>query len=403
MSGLVLVVNSGSSSVKFQLFDMADRSAIATGLVERIGESTGRATLRETRIDGQSHATESHDPFASHADALAYVRQVVVRILDARSPQTLVGIGHRVVHGGDFFSGPAVVDATVAKHIRELIPLAPLHNGPNLLGIEEAGKVWRAVPQVAVFDTAFHQTLPPAAYRYAVPAAWYGQHRLRRYGFHGTSHGYVTKRAAESLQIPLENFNAITLHLGNGASAAAIRGGKCVDTSMGLTPLEGLVMGTRCGDIDPAAHFFLAREAGLSLTQLESLMNKESGLKGLCGVNDMRAVLEKRESGDENARLAIDVFVHRIKHYVGAYLAVLGRADALIFTAGVGEHAPLIRELACAGLEGLGIELNPEANHAKSSGLRDVATERSRTRVLVVPTNEELEIAEQTLACVQAR
>jgi acetate kinase len=301
-----------------------------------------------------------------------------------------------VVHGGETFRHPAVIDDEVIAAIRKSVPLAPLHNPPNLTGIEVGRAIFPDIPQVAVFDTAFHQTLPAEAFLYAVPVELYEKHKVRRYGFHGTSHAYVAGRAAEHLGRPLEELNLITVHLGNGASMAAVRGGTCVDTTMGLTPLAGLVMGTRCGDIDPALPVFLADHLGMSLREIDDLLNRKSGMKGLCGMNDMREILAKRDGGDLEADRAVQVYTYRVKKYIGAFIAVLGRLDALVFTAGVGENSPEIRELCCRGLEGLGIVIDVLKNGESRGDARDVGTKSGGARVLVVPTNEELRIAQET-------
>ena len=276
-----------------------------------------------------------------------------------------------------------------------MIPLAPLHNPANLIGIEVARDRRPDVPQVAVFDTAFHQSMPPSAFHYALPKELYTEHHVRRYGFHGTSHHYVAKRAAEHLDRPLDTVNLITLHLGNGASAAAVRKGKSIDTSMGMTPLEGLVMGTRCGDIDPAIHFYLGRKTGRTNEELEKMFNQESGLKGICGANDMREIIRLACSGDEHAQLAIDIYCYRIRKYIGAYSAVLGQVDAMVFTGGIGENAALIRKHCCEDLDRLGIVLNDRKNDDCSGELSEIQGEKSPVRILVIPTDEELEIAHQ--------
>jgi acetate kinase len=314
------------------------------------------------------------------------------------SGDAIAAVGHRVVHGGARFFAPTLVTEQVERDIDELAEYAPLHNPANLAGIRAAAAAFPHAPQVAVFDTAFHQTMPPAAYTYAIDAAVAAKHRIRRYGFHGTSHKYVSERAAAYLGIELESSRIIVLHLGNGASACAVRGGESVDTSMGFTPLQGLVMGTRSGDLDPAVVFQLARFGGLGLDELDELLNKKSGMLGLTGTADLRDVITAAESGDETARTALEVYTHRIKHYIGAYLAVLGGADAIVFTAGVGENAAAVRAGALAGLEGLGIELDPEANGQRSREERTISTPGSRIPVLVIPTDEELEIARQTVA-----
>ena len=297
--------------------------------------------------------------------------------------------------------GPRIIDETVIAEILKNAPLAPLHNPPNLTGIRVAQAIFPEAPQVAVFDTAFHQTLPRYAYIYALPYDLYEKHRVRRYGFHGTSHAYVAERAAEYLNRPLCELNLITLHLGNGASMAAIQNGRCVDTSMGLTPLEGLVMGTRSGDMDPAIPFFLANHLNLSLNDIDQILNKESGLKGICGANDMRVVLDRAAKGDDLAGLALEVYTYRIKKYIGAYAAVLGRLDALIFTGGIGENAPAVRELCCKDLTCLNIEIDPDKNHQPNDGPRQISPSHAGVKVLVVPTNEELKIARETLKVVK--
>jgi acetate kinase len=394
----VLVLNSGSSSIKYQVFDH-DLTVLATGLLERIGEPQGRATHRIVADDRDLVVDE---PIADHEVGFARL----VAVLEEAGVGTELGaIGHRVVHGGDEFVAPTVIDAAVMDRIRAQVPLAPLHNPANLTGIEVATRLRPELPQVAVFDTAFHGTLPPHAYRYAVPAELHRDHGVRRYGFHGTSHAYVARRAAEHLGRPIDELKLITLHLGNGASATAIDGGRSVETSMGLSPLEGLVMGTRSGDIDPAVIFHLIRQAGMSPAEVETLLNRASGMKGLCGENDLRTVADRAEAGDEDAQLALDVYCHRIRKYVGAYTAVLGGLDALVFTAGVGENADGIRAQVCRDLEVLGIELDPGRNAGAraadaTDGVVAVHAEGSRAAVLVVATDEEREIAESTLAAV---
>jgi len=311
-----------------------------------------------------------------------------------------VAVGHRVVHGGEEFYRPTQIDDAVLATVKRLAPLAPLHNPANIAGIEVARAAFPKTPQVAVFDTAFHHTLPPVAYRYALPHETYQQHGVRRYGFHGTSHQFVAKQVAAHLERPLARLNAIVLHLGNGASAAAIENGRSVDTSMGLTPLEGLIMGTRSGDIDPAIVFHLARQAGMELEEIDRLLNRESGLRGICGDNDMREVERRAAAGDEQAELAVAMFAYRIKKYLGAYMAVLGRVDAIAFTAGIGENSPTVRARCLAGLEPLGVELDEGRNTAGRGACYEIQADTSGVKVLVVATDEELEIAEQTLACL---
>jgi acetate kinase len=375
----VLVLNSGSSSLKYQLIDMADHTRLASGLVERIGE--GAVPDHAAALD-------------SVADRLA------ADGMGLDSPE-LAAIGHRVVHGGTRFTAPTLITDEVVQAVRELIPLAPLHNPANITGIETARRLRPDLPQVAVFDTAFHATLPESAARYAIDTATADRWSVRRYGFHGTSHQYVSRRTAELLGKSPELVNVIVLHLGNGASASAVAGGVCVDTSMGLTPLEGLVMGTRSGDLDPAILLHLHRVGGLSVDEIDDLLNRRSGLVGLCGDNDMREIDRRIAVGDEQARLAFDIYVHRLRKYVGAYYAVLGRVDAVVFTAGVGENAVSVRVAAMSGLESLGIELDRTLNAARSHEPRLVSAGGSRVAVAVVPTDEELEIAGQTFEMVE--
>lgn len=393
----ILVLNSGSSSLKYQLFDMADGAVVTAGSIERIAEE--RTQLRHRwRNDGGMDEFVRDIAAPDHRAAFAAIA-AAMRETGVMDDIARVGaIGHRVVHGGERFRAPARIDADVVGAIRALIPLAPLHNPANLLGIELCLELFPAVPQVAVFDTAFHQTMPPHACHYALPHALYSDHAVRRYGFHGTSHAYVARRAAQHLASPLGQLNLITLHLGNGASAAAVQGGRCIDTSMGMTPLEGLVMGTRCGDIDPALAFYIGSTTGLDPAGVETLLNKESGLKGLCGANDMREVLQRMDSGDAQARLAFEVYCYRIRKYIGAYTAALGRVDAIVFTAGIGENAAAVRAQSCAGLTAFGVRLDPRRNATVSGDAAEIHADDSAVKLLVVRTNEELEIAEQTRA-----
>lgn len=391
----VLVVNSGSSSLKYQLIDAESEAALASGLVERIGEPsgglrhTGPRGLRETTLEIPDHTAAFRamlDAFRAEGPSL--------------EEHPLAAVGHRVVHGGKRFFEPTIVTPLVEINIEDLADLAPLHNPANLQGIRAARAAFPDVAHVAVFDTAFHQTLAPEAYTYAIDAVLADRHRVRRYGFHGTSHKYVSGAAAEFLDRPLSELKQIVLHLGNGASACAIDGGRSVDTSMGMTPLEGLVMGTRSGDLDPAVLIHLARRAGLGIDDLDELLNRRSGLLGLAGKGDMRDVRDAAEAGDAAARLALDTTIHRLRHYVGAYTAVLGGLDVLTFTAGVGENDVRLRAEVCAGLEVLGIRVDPERNASGSRVARTISADDSRVAVLVVPTDEELEIARQSLQAV---
>ncbi|MFE0375934.1 acetate kinase [Streptomyces inhibens] len=404
----VLVLNSGSSSVKYQLLDMSDTQStggsaagrLAVGLVERIGEETSRLAHTPLATGGDKRETEG--PIADHEAALkAVAAELAADGLGLDSPE-LAAIGHRVVHGGLKFTAPTVIDDAVLKEIERLVPVAPLHNPANLTGIRTAQALRPDLPQVAVFDTAFHTTMPEYAARYAIDVETADAHRIRRYGFHGTSHAYVSRKTAALLGKDPSEVNVIVLHLGNGASASAVAGGRCVDTSMGLTPLEGLVMGTRSGDIDPAVTFHLKRVAGMSTDEIDVLLNKKSGLVGLCGDNDMREIRRRIDEGDKRAELAFDIYIHRLKKYIGAYTAVLGRVDAVAFTAGVGENAAPVREAALAGLEELGMAVDASLNAVRSGEPRLISPEHARVAVAVVPTDEELEIAQQTYALVNA-
>ncbi|MGW4439476.1 acetate kinase [Streptomyces sp. NPDC004596] len=393
----VLVLNSGSSSVKYQLLDMRDSSRLAAGLVERIGEQTSR--LEHTCVmSGETR--EQNGPIADHDAALKAVAEELSRDGVGLDSPELAAVGHRVVHGGMFFTEPTLIDDAVLTEIERLIPVAPLHNPANLTGIRTATALRPDLPQVAVFDTAFHTTMPESAARYAIDPRIADRHRIRRYGFHGTSHAYVSRRTARLLGKDPSEVNVIVLHLGNGASASAVEKGRCVDTSMGLTPLEGLVMGTRSGDLDPAVIFHLARVGGMSMDEIDGLLNKRSGLFGLCGDNDMREIRRRVDEGDEEAALAFDIYIHRLKKYIGAYFAVLGRVDAVAFTAGVGENAAAVRAAAVAGLEPLGLAVDGGLNAARGREPRLISPASARVAVAVVPTDEELEIATQTYELV---
>lgn len=394
----ILVINAGSSSIKYSLFEMNSQHILLGGIVERIGETL--AVHRYQLAAGEAQTVEINLP--NHRQALYELFQL---IQDTGVIQTgeLACIGHRVVHGGEQFKQPALVDSEVLQQIANMIPLAPLHNPANLLGIEESMRLMGDTPQVAVFDTAFHQTIPDYAYRYPLPENLYFGHGVRRYGFHGTSHGYVAKQAAGFLGKNLQALNLITLHLGNGASVTAIENGVSIDTSMGMTPLEGLMMGTRCGDIDPSLHFYLCRTLDLSMEAVESLLNKQSGCKGVCGENDMRAIHQMAATGSDSARLALAMYAYRIKKYIGAYYAVLGRVDALVFTGGIGENDVWLRQRCCEGLSGLGIVVDNDKNQEIEQAIGEINAMNSLVKVLVVKTHEELEIALQAQACLALR
>ncbi len=396
--GAVLVINAGSSSLKYQLVHPATGEVYADGLAERIGEPAGSAIKHEA--GGRKQQLDV--PLPDHRAAIARVTELLAADGIDLVRAGLAAVGHRVVHGGRSFHAPTVIDEQVRSEIERIAPLAPLHNPPNLVGIEAVSELLPDVPHVAIFDTAFFHDLPDESATYALDAQVAREYAIRRYGFHGTSHQYVSRRAAEFLGRPYGGLNQIVAHLGNGASVSAIRGGRPIDTSMGMTPLEGLVMGTRTGDIDPGIAFQLARVAGMSVDQIDHLYNKSSGLKGLCGDNDFRAVLERVDAGDEAADLAYRVYLHRLRHYFGAYLFELGRVDAIVFTAGVGENAAPVRADSLAGLENYGIRIDAQRNAVRSGEPRKISTDDSAIAVLVVPTNEELEIARQSVAVVQA-
>ncbi|HEY6794759.1 MAG TPA: acetate kinase [Kineosporiaceae bacterium] len=396
-AGTVLVLNCGSSSVKYRLLRPAAGEVLADGSVERLGDGPGRFTHRIAGDPPREFAVDREVP--DHAAALDAVRTALAE----HGPRLdgLLAVGHRVVHGGDRFSRPTVVDDEVLRVIDELAGLAPLHNPACATGIRAARRLLPDVPHVAVFDTAFHRDLPARAATYAVPAAWRERLAVRRYGFHGTSHAYVSRRVAQLLARPLQDVATIVLHLGNGASACAVDGGRSIDTSMGMTPLAGLVMGTRSGDVDPALPEYLRRVAGQDLAEVTSALNHGSGLLGLAGASDVREVTRRAERGDPAARLALDVYCYRVRCYVGAYYAALGRLDAIAFTAGVGENSAVVRAGSLAGLERLGIAVD-DARNREGSGERVISPDGAPVTVVVVPTDEELEIARQTVDLVLA-
>ncbi|SBW06293.1 Acetate kinase [uncultured delta proteobacterium] len=398
----VLVINCGSSSFKYQILEMPKGETLCSGLVERIGDAVGALTHKIYKNwEEKKYAFEQ--PFPDHT---AGMRAVVKLLTDPekgviKDLSEITAVGHRTVQGGERFIKACVVGEEEKKAIRDLSPLAPLHNPANLQGIEVAQELFPNAPSVAVFDTEFHATMPPQSYIYAVPYEYYEKYGVRRYGFHGTSHQYVAETAAEFLGKKFEEFNCITCHLGNGCSMTAVKNGKSFDTSMGMTPLAGMVMGTRCGDIDPALHPYIMQNTGMDIKQLDAVLNKQSGLKGLCGMNDMRDIHSAREKGDKTAQLAFDVFSHRIRSYLGAYYAVLGRVDAVIFTAGIGENDNHCRAAVCKDLEHMGIAIDLEKNDKRSGDVRDISAPGAKVPVLIVPTNEELAIARATLRVLQ--
>jgi acetate kinase len=391
----VLVVNAGSSSIKYQVFNMEDESVLAKGLVDRVGIP---GTTLEHKPTGKDEVIIKKD-LPDHTAGMKLVLEVLVNSeYGVISDMAEIGaVGHRVVHGGEGFADSVVIDDAVKKVIKDCFEIAPLHNPPNLMGIEACQELMPDVPHVAVFDTAFHQTMKPESYLYALPYEVYEKYKVRRYGFHGTSHFYVSHRAAEMLGKPYEECKIITLHLGNGGSMAAIKGGKVIDTSMGFTPLEGLVMGTRSGDVDPAIVWFLMDKLGMDTAEANNYFNKKSGMLGLSGVsNDLRDVLEAAGSGNERAKIALQVYYNQVKGYIGNYMAKLNGCDCLVFTAGVGENGYDVRQAICSDMDYLGVKMDIEKNKVRGKEV-DVATEDSKVRIFVIPTNEELVIARDTL------
>jgi acetate kinase len=387
ISGPVLVINSGSSSLKYQLVVPDSTEVLASGLVEQIGEPTGRITHT---TGGRDHIEEV--AVADHGAALTTLREQFAAHGPDLDEVGISAVGHRVVHGGPDFSDPVIIDDGLLAEIEALSPLAPLHNPAAVAGIRAARDRF-AVPHVAVFDTAFFAGLPEAARTYAIRAELAAEHKINKYGFHGTSHEYVSRRAATELGRSVEDLNTVIFHLGNGASVSAVRGGRAIETSMGLTPLQGLVMGTRSGDIDPSIYMFLHDVAGMSISEIDTELNKLSGLKGLCGDNDFRVIEDRINHGDAAAKRALDVYAHRLRHYLGGYAFALGRLDLVVFTAGVGENSGLVRAAATTGLEHFGLRLDQERNAVRSKQARIISTDASPVTIMVVPTNEELAIA----------
>lgn len=398
----ILVLNSGSSSIKYALFKLPEQTLLLSGLIEQIGESSSQHSYHYLSDAGEQKATQ-HLIIADHQQGLSYIREILLNSKLLTDFNELFCIGHRVVHGGELFTQPTLLTADVIAQIKAMIPLAPLHNPANLSGIEVAMQLANKVPQVAVFDTAFHQTLPAYAYHYPVPYWLYTELKLRRYGFHGTSHQYLVEQTALVLDKPLSALNLITLHLGNGASACAIANGRSIDTSMGLTPLEGLMMGTRCGDIDPMIYDYLHRVKDWSLEKITQVLNTESGLKGFCGSNDMRLVAELAAQGDSRAKLAREMVAYRIKKYIGAYVAALGRVDALVFSGGIGEHDAELRENCCKNLGVLGINIDNEKNLRPADYGGKIQQADDGVAILVIPTDEALAIALQAVFVVKKK
>jgi acetate kinase len=397
------IINSGSSSIKYQVIEMKTETVLATGLVERIGEETGR--LKNVFLPGTATQRETvlEQPIPDHYSGMMLVISLLTDKEQGiiKDTSEITAIGHRVVHGGEDFRESTRITPKVIEAIQRNIPLAPLHNPANLDGIRVAMEIFPAVFQVAVFDTAFHQTMPPRAFMYALPYSLYEHDRVRRYGFHGTSHRFVAGECARLLGKPLAECNLVTVHLGNGCSMTAIENGCSIDTSLGMTPLEGLVMGTRCGDLDPAVHLFLKQNKGMDLEAIDTMLNKESGLKGLCGMNDMRDIHQAVAAGDARAGLALDVQTYRNRKYIGAYMAVLGRVDGIVFTAGIGENDDIVRAESLKGMEVFGVRLDPDKNRQRSKEARCISRDDSSVRVFVIPTNEELAIAREVANVVR--
>ncbi|MBL7857565.1 MAG: acetate kinase [Cyclobacteriaceae bacterium] len=396
----VFVINSGSSSIKYQLIRMPEATVICSGLIDRIGQE-GSSIHHKVFIRESEQIKKESLPINDHAAGLMEVSRLLTdaEIGVIHDPKEIQVVGHRVVHGGESFSKTMVITEEVKEKIKKLFPLAPLHNPPNYLGIEVAEKIFSSAKQVAVFDTAFHQTMPPVAYRIAIPKSFYDEHGIRAYGFHGTSHKYVSEQAISYLK--KKETKIVTIHLGNGCSMSAVHNGICVDTSMGLGPMNGLIMGTRTGDIDQSIIFHLVKQLGYTLDDVNTILNKKSGMLGLTGYSDMRDVKTEYFKGHKEAVLAYEMYAYHIKKYIGSYAAVLNGLDAIVFTAGVGENDPLTRSLATRNLEYLGIHLDEDKNKAGGKGIFEINTSESPVKILVVPTNEELEIARQCNALLQ--
>lgn len=396
----ILVINAGSSSLKYQLYDMKDESVLAAGRVERIG-------MDSSILIHEPHHTDEITEVSEILDHTIAIRKVLDKLTDAKvgvvkTINEIEAVGHRVVHGGESFSNSVLVDSEVKTEIRRLFDLAPLHNPAHMMGIKAVETNLPDVPQAVVFDTAFHQTMPQKAYMYAIPKVLYKKHKVRRYGFHGTSHNYVSQRAAEVVGRPVEDLKIITCHIGNGGSLTAVEGGKSIDTSMGMTPLEGLMMGTRSGDLDPAIVPFTMMKEDLTVNEVNSMLNKHSGLLAISGLSsDMREITDAMAEGEPNATLAFDMYVYRLRKYIGAYAAAMDGVDVIVFTAGVGENSIVIREATCEKLTFLGVEIDPGLNKIRSKEPRLISTPNSKVQVLVVPTNEELMIARDTYRLVQ--
>jgi acetate kinase len=396
----ILVINAGSSSIKYQLIDMHTENPLASGIVERIGLEEGVVKYK-TFVNGSKKELKETFEIPDHTVGLKRVAELLTdeKVGVVSDPSEIEAVGHRLVHGGETFTRTVEVTEEVKAKVKELFPLAPLHNPANLIGVEVAEKVFPNARQVGVFDTAFHQSIPEKAYRYAIPEKYYKEMGIRKYGFHGTSHKFISEKAIEYLGNKAAKI--ITIHLGNGASMAAVKGGQCLDTTMGLGPLCGLIMGTRSGDIDPAIIFYLAKQKGYSVDKISEILNKESGMKGLTDLTDMRDVEKLAAEGDAHTQLALDMYAYRIKQYVGNYAAVMNGVDALVFTAGVGENKTSVRRLVCENMDYLGITWDAEKDAHRSGDVHEINADGAKVKVLIIPTNEELEIAKQTLALIK--
>ncbi len=396
----VLVINAGSSSIKYQLLNMDSEDVMASGVIERIGEQKGVLSHKKYNTDGKIEKSSIEQKITDHRAGMHLVIDMITSkksgVITDRNEIDI--IGHRVVQGGEAFSSATLIDDSVKKAIEDNNPLAPLHNPANLIGITVSEELFPGTPNVAVFDTEFHQTMPPKAYLYALPYEYYKELRIRRYGFHGTSHKYVAQNVALAMGKAPKELNIITVHLGNGGSISAVKKGKCIDTSMGMTPLAGVMMGTRCGDLDPAIAMYIAESRGISARAVDTILNKKSGLLGICGMNDMRDIHQSAKEGNELAKLAVDMFAYRVKKYIGAYYAAMGRVDAIAFTAGIGENDDIIRAEVCRDMEGLGIHIDSKKNAGRISGKKRISTEESRVQIWVIPTNEELQIAQDSIS-----
>ncbi len=405
----ILVINTGSSSIKYRLFDMENSHLLAAGLIEKIGADISHVSHKAYRADGSSESMKKDQPVKNHRDGLEIVAALLIdeKLGSIADYSEITAVGHRIVHGGENLLEPELVTPEIVEEIKKVVPLAPLHNKAHLIGIEVAQSVFPNASHVVVFDTAFHHTMPKHAYMYAVPYELYEKYKVRKYGFHGTSHKYVSSEAASFIGKDKKDTNVISIHLGNGSSITAVKNGECVDTSMGLTPLAGLIMGTRCGDIDPAVCYYLSKNLELDSQGVDDILNKKSGFLGICGSSDLREVRDKAQSGDERGKLALDMLAYQIAKYVGSYYAVLGTVDAIVFTAGIGENAAIVREMVLQKLEQpFGIKVNKDKNWHNNgcmSAPTEISADDSRIKVLVVPTNEELQIARDTEALLKSK